>query len=211
MKEVDVVQGSAEWLNLRCGKITGSNFDVLMPSPKQKDLPFNKTQKDYLYSVAAEILTGESEEDYQSYDMMRGLELEPQAAEYYSMSHLVKVRECGFFTDDIMIGVSPDRIVGDNEMVLEIKCPKAKTHVMYLDQPEQLFKKYKWQTLGEAYATGIKSVGLISFHPDFPDSKKMVEVEYTATDDDFKQLESRRKECVDFVKALVADPIDVGF
>lgn len=211
MKEIDVVQVSLEWKILRTGKITGSNFDKIMPTPKQKKLPFNDTQKDYLYSVAAEILTGEAEEDYQSYDMMRGLELEPIAADFYSMSHLVKVRECGFFTDDIMIGVSPDRIVGENEKVLEIKCPKAKTHVMYLDNRELLFKKYKWQALGEAYATGIKNVVLVSFHPDFPDSKKMVEVEYTATEDDFKKLESRLKECVDFVKALVSDPIDIEF
>ena len=115
MNEIKVTQGTNEWFELRIGKITGSNFNNIMKSAKQRELPFNKTQLTYLYSVCAEMFTGVDEEDFKSKWMYRGSELEVFARTAYAMKHLTTVRECGFYTDDIAIGVSPDGVIGDND------------------------------------------------------------------------------------------------
>jgi hypothetical protein len=202
MTEVKVVQGTDEWKAERIGRITGSNFNNLMKSPKQRKLPFNDTQLDYLYSVIAEGLTENSEDDFESYDMRRGTELEPIARQAYSDKHMMNVRECGIFTDDGMIAVSPDGICAD-ETILEIKCPKAKTHVKYMLNPESLFKQYKWQVIAEVWATGLLGGTIISYHPDFPDDKKIVEYEYEPTIEDFTELTDRLEECKQFVMDAV--------
>jgi hypothetical protein len=210
MKEIKVQQGTDEWFALRIGKITGSNFNNIMASPKQRKLPFNDTQLGYLYSVAAEIFTGTDEDDFKSKWMYRGNELESFAREAYSKKYDVITRECGFFTDEMFVGVSPDGIIGFNEKVLEIKCPKGSTHVKYSLYPEELFNAYKWQVVGECYATGIGNAVIISYHPDFPTEKQIVEYEYTITDADIAELESRLKECEDLLMSWI-NPIGVNF
>jgi hypothetical protein len=197
MNEIKCIQGESEWKAIRTGKITGSNFNNLMKSPKQRKLPFNDTQKDYLHSVIAEIFTGVSEDDFESYDMRRGTELEPIARQAYSDKHMTVVRECGIFTDDELIGVSPDGIMEDG--ILEIKCPKAKNHVKYMLNPELLFNQYKWQVIAEIWSTGLHTGVIISYHPDFPTDKQIVEYEYEPTPEDFTELTERLEECKTFV------------
>ena len=60
----NIEQNTDEWFELRIGKITGSNFNNIMKSAKQRELPFNKTQLTYLYSVCAEMFTGVDEDDF---------------------------------------------------------------------------------------------------------------------------------------------------
>jgi len=78
--------------------------------------------------------------------------------------------------------------------------------------PEELFKAYKWQLIGECYATGIDTGIIISFHPDFPDDKKIVEYEYTANPEDFEALEERLEECKDLLLSWIGESvIEVNF
>ena len=63
-------------------------------------------------------------------DMWRGVECEPFARDLYSKHH-AEAREIGFMVRDdwgFKIGYSPDGLVGDDGLI-EIKCPRAKTHV----------------------------------------------------------------------------------
>ncbi len=205
MTEIKVEQGSEEWLLLRVGKLTGSNFNVLMP--KKKSDIISKTAMGYIYNVVAEIFTGIDEEGFKSKWMEHGNEYEPEARKAYSIKHLTPVRECGFFTDDKFVGVSPDGIVGDNERILEIKCPKGSTHVKYMDNPEELFKAYKWQVIGEGWATEIRECTIMSYHPDFPEDKKIVEYEYTITDADIEALETRLEACIEKLLELIGEPV----
>ena len=207
MNEIKVTQGTDEWFELRIGKITGSNFNNIMKSAKQRELPFNKTQLTYLYSVCAEMFTGVDEDDFKSKWMYRGSELEVFARKAYAMKHLTTVKECGFYTDDIAVGVSPDGVIGDNDKVLEIKCPKASTHVKYMLNPEELFEAYKWQMIGECYATGINDGVIISYHPDFPDDKKIIEYEYSPTVEDYTLLSERLDECKEILLSWIGEPI----
>ena len=225
MEEIKVIQGTDEWLNIRCKKITGSNFGIIMRTDGQKnkiasvlannekfkDKPdkikpmppiFSDGQLTYLYSVIAEIFTGIPEFTATSFAMQRGTDLEPEARQAYSDKHMINVRECGIFTDDELIGVSPDGIAGD-DYILEIKCPGQKGHVEYMLNPEKLFNKYRWQVIAEAWATGLNKAVIISYHPDFPSDKQIVEFEYEPTLEDYTELTDRLEECKTFVMEAI--------
>lgn len=119
------IQRSPEWYESRRGLFTSSRINELMG---QKGL--GKTGETYAFEMAVEIVEGcNMEEDYQSYAMVKGVELEPLAFAKFSdlMSlQFVSVESCGFFALNEFTGGSPDGLVGDDG-VLEIKCPKHET------------------------------------------------------------------------------------
>lgn len=82
-------------------------------------------------TLAAERITGWTEETYVSSDMWRGIEAEPFARAEYAEHH-AEVAEVGFMRrdheDGWTLGYSPDGLVGDDGLI-EIKCPRTKTHV----------------------------------------------------------------------------------
>ena len=76
-----------------------------------------------------EQLYGEMEESFISYDMQRGIDLEPLAfAKFKEIKELefIEVLNCGFFEYENEAGASPDGLVG-NDAILEIKCPRSNT------------------------------------------------------------------------------------
>jgi exodeoxyribonuclease (lambda-induced) len=86
-----------------------------------------KTGETYAFEMAVEICNGiDLSDDYTSFDMQRGIELEPLAfnkfAELKEVDFL-SVIKCDFFELNKDTGGSPDGLVSDNS-VLEIKCPK---------------------------------------------------------------------------------------
>lgn len=93
MIEIKVEQNTEEWMRLRCGKITASNFDLLMPSSKQKIDQFSQGQITYLLSVAAEIMTGTYDETYQNFAMKQGHEREPMARAFLADKIKTPIRE----------------------------------------------------------------------------------------------------------------------
>jgi hypothetical protein len=120
---VDIVQRSPEWHILRRGKITGTDYPkILYPS----------ATRDYLMRrKAIERADGELStlEPNPSFDMLRGLELEPIARKAYENKTLVDVLIAGFVdyvgNDERFIGwcgCSPDGLIGTDGMI-EIKCP----------------------------------------------------------------------------------------
>ena len=214
MKEINVEQRSDEWFNIRLGKITGSHFGDVMPTAKQKDNALSKGQLTYLRKVAAEILTGEREASYTSRAMEWGNEWETAAMKLYSVTTLTTVRECGFYTDDIMIGSSPDGIVGNNSRTFETKCPESKQHLFYYLNPEELYKEYKWQGIGEVYCSEVsdKSGVITSFDPRMPDDRKLVIYDFEPTIEDYELLRFRLDLCIGKIKEWIAEkPIQVDF
>ena len=153
-------QGSDEWFDLRCGRITGSKFSALMAGQS------TKTYKDLIYTVVGEIISGSSEPGYQNDHMIRGTELEPEARSFYEEVNGISVSEIGFITNEDMhpeyFGVSPDGIVGDG--LIEIKCPMMKTHIGYLEA-KKLPNEYKWQVQGQMLITGAEWCDFVSYYP----------------------------------------------
>lgn len=119
-----IEQRSEEWRKQRHGKFSASEIYKLMGI---KGL--GETGKSYAIDKAIEQLYGEVDENFVSYDMERGIELEPLAfAKFKELMSLqfIEVKSCGFFDYCEDSGASPDGLVGE-DAVLEIKCPKAST------------------------------------------------------------------------------------
>ena len=160
MKVINIEQGTDEWLKERIGVVTASRFKDIV-TPAKGDL--SKSSITYMYELIAEKLGAETD-FYTNEHMERGTELEPQARAVYELIHDTKVEEVGMLkTDCGSIGISPDGLIGENGGI-EIKCPKASTHVKYmLDGVLPL--TYKPQVMGSLWISGREWWDFMSFHP----------------------------------------------
>lgn len=104
----DVVQGSDEWLQMRCGLITASEMKLLI-TPTLK-VASNEKERAHVYELAAQRITRFVEPQYVSDDMLRGMDDECEARRLYSEKYGA-VEQVGFITNDrwgFAIGYSPD-------------------------------------------------------------------------------------------------------
>lgn len=159
MKTYDFEQGSDDWLKIRCGLPTASNFNKIVTTTGS---PSKQMQK-YLYKTAGEAITLMPEETYQSAAMLRGVEMEAEARSLYEVITGTKVDEVGFCVHESGVGCSPDGLVGEDGMV-EIKNPLVATHVGYL-LDNKLPTEYFIQTQGQLFVTGRKWCDFISYSP----------------------------------------------
>ena len=190
MKIINVEQGSQEWLELRRGVVTASRFkDVIAPST----LKVSASSKKYLYELVAEAL-GAYEEIPQTLWMQRGNELEDEARKTFEFITGLCVKQVGFVLHDSeTIGVSPDGLIGDNSG-LEIKCPKASTHIKYL-LDGKLPTEYKLQVMGNMWVTERDTWWFMSYHPDL--KPFIIEVK---RDDEY--IAKMSKELLDFATSI---------
>jgi len=124
----NIEQGTPEWHDIRRGVLTSTAIRTLItPTGRLAD---NDKTRAHFYEVAAQRITGRTEDSYLSFDMMRGHVEEILARDLYS--HVYEpVTECGFITNDSLgfaVGYSPDGLVGDDG-IIEIKSAKAKIQV----------------------------------------------------------------------------------
>jgi putative phage-type endonuclease len=160
-------QGSPEWLQARVGRLTASAVADIYGT--RKDGKETAARRDLRVRLALERITGRSQESgYVNADMQRGTELEPLARAAYEMATGRSVTETGFvYLLDPPVGCSPDGLVGD-EGLLEIKCPRAATHIETLERgtaPDD----YVPQMLHQLWITGRDWVDFVSFCPDMPE------------------------------------------
>ena len=160
-------QGSPEWHQARCGIISASNMKSLFTSRGEKTA--SGVRETYLNQVIAERLMQKPMDTFQSYDMERGTLLEAQARANFEMYLDVTVQEVGFHMhDDYDIGCSPDGLFtldGKIETGVEIKCPKANTHVRYM-RSKKLPTEYVQQVQSTMYIMGFDVYYFMSYHPD---------------------------------------------
>lgn len=113
----DYEQGSAKWLEARCGLLTASEFDrIITPTLKIAD---NVKSRAHLWELAAQRITGYVEPCYISDAMLRGQEDEILARADYD-KHYAPVKQCGFVTNSkwgFTLGCSPDGLVGDEGLI----------------------------------------------------------------------------------------------
>jgi putative phage-type endonuclease len=154
-------QGTPEWMAARIGKPTASNFDKIVTMDGK---PSKQRQK-YMYQLAAERLTGQKEESFQSAAMQRGIEMEEEARSIYEILTGNTVEQVGLCHRDekCLYGASPDGLVGEDGLV-EIKCPTSAVHVSYLLNGE-LPSDYFHQVQGQLFITGRKWVDFFSYYP----------------------------------------------
>lgn len=157
---VDVQQGTPEWLAVRAGVFTASEFDrVITP----KTLKQSAQLPGYIARLAAEWMMGHPDETVQTAWMGWGLMYEDEARRWYHLEKGIDTERPGFiFMDDRrVIGCSPD------SMGLEIKCPSPAVHVRYL-LDGVLPAEYICQVQGLMYVTGAEEWDFLSYHPDLP-------------------------------------------
>ena len=162
----DIAQGSDEWLAIRLGIPTASEFDRIV-TPKKLDLA--AASKVYMHKLLAEWMYGAPLEAFVSPWMERGKALEAEALHYYEMERDVETQAIGFvLTDDGMAGASPDRLVGDDGL-LELKCPALETHVGYMLDPASLLAEYWMQVQGQLWVCDDRDwCDVMSYYPGFP-------------------------------------------
>mgnify|MGYP003109553215 CR=1 FL=1 len=177
----DIEQGSQEWLQLRLGIATASNFKKIITSTGAE----SKSLKDYAFELASDSLLTEPEASFQSEAMIRGNELEEEARSYYSFVNDVKIDQVTFIKKD-EIGYSPDGLIGENGLI-EIKCPLKKNHLKYLID-NKLPSDYKPQVQGGLYISEREYCDFISYHPLFKDDKKMFVVRVYRDEEYIKKL-----------------------
>ena len=132
MKIINTKQGSDEWFEIRCGRITGS---------RAKEV-FKSDNSSFIDLLISEKLTDTIESSFTSGAMQWGLDNEEPARNRYSDETGNQVHEVGICLNDKLdfLGLSPDGLVykdenaKENEPIgaVEIKCPSSKVHVKYI-------------------------------------------------------------------------------
>jgi len=175
-----IEQRSEAWYSVRAGKITGTRFAQMMMKHSTQGY------KDLITDLAAESITETQDAGgYVSEDMQRGIDLEPMAVKAYKDELNKKGIDVGFIEPNEdheffgWIGISPDHLIiddnivyiddNDNEIIeyeglLEVKCPKLKTHFNYICD-DRLPNKYKYQVQAQLYVTSLDYVDFMSFYP----------------------------------------------
>jgi len=108
----DLLQGSDDWLQARCGLLTASEMKLIITPTLA--VAKNDKVKAHLYELTAQRITQYVEPHYIGDDMIRGHEDEVEARIIYEANY-GEVDDVGFITNDkwgFTLGYSPDGMVG---------------------------------------------------------------------------------------------------
>lgn len=161
----DLEQGTAEWLAVRCGKVTASRIGDLMARTKSG---YSASRANYAAQLITERLTGRVEQGYTNAAMQWGTEAEPRARQAYEERACCFVEQVGFIDHPTIrhSGASPDGLV-DDEGLIEIKCPNTATHIETLLGSE-VDRKYILQMQWQMACTGRRWCDFVSFDDRLP-------------------------------------------
>lgn len=163
-----VVQGSEEWLRLRLGKPTASEFDRIITAKKWEPTS-GEARRKYALQLVTELILDGPLDGVTTPSMIHGKDWEVKARRAYEMIDGVDAVDCGFVTtDDGLVGASPDAFIGEDGS-LEIKCPeRPEIHVGYLLNPDTMKDAHWVQVQGQLYVTGRQWTDLISYFMGIP-------------------------------------------
>ena len=192
----DIIQGSAEWHALRCGRVTASRVADVVAKTKSG---WGASRANYAAELIAERLTGEPAERFTNAAMQWGTDHEPDARAAYEFFRDAAVVEIGFVDHPsiAMTGASPDGLVGEDGLV-EIKCPNTATHLDTL-LSQTVPAKYVTQMLWQMACTGRKWCDFVSFDPRLPESMSMF---VTRVERDDKRITELETEVAAFLNEL---------
>lgn len=168
---IDAEQRSEAWFAARLGRATGSRAGDILATIKSGEAA---ARRDYRLELVTERLTGITAEDsFVSPEMQRGVELEPAAfALYEAVTGRLVDRSWFLAHRELMAGCSLDGHVGDFEGLIEIKCPKAATHLANL-KSGGVPAKYLPQITHNLWVTGAAWCDFVSYDPRWPDHLRL--------------------------------------
>ena len=159
-QHLDTGEANPDWLALRAGKFTGSDFIVMLGN--------SETKRKMILEKATEHILGKpcNKDKFLSADMIRGIELEDQARELYIIETFNEVEQVGFIQRDEYSGVSPDGLV-DEDGIIEIKCPKD---TVFVEQSitGKIKPEYYTQIQYALYITGRQWCDYVAYNQNFP-------------------------------------------
>ena len=162
----DLIQGSDEWHEARCGLLTASEVKLIL-TPTLKVANNDKTRA-HVWELLAQRLTRYVEPSYIGDAMLRGWRDEIIARDLYSQ-HYAPVTEAGFITNDqwgFTLGYSPDGLVG-NDGLIECKSRAQKFQIQTIAENE-VPSEFMLQLQTGLLVTGRKWVDFISYSGGLP-------------------------------------------
>lgn len=190
---VQAEQRSPEWFEARLARVTGSMAANVFDKTKKGERTAG--WKKYQDQLLAEALTLISADDvYVTFDMQRGVELEPIARRALAKRLGVQIRETGFLSHiGLRAGSSLDGDINDFKSVVEIKCPRTTTHLNYIEEGA-LPEAYQGQCLHNLYVSGAESLFFASFDDRLPPHLQLFSVEVQAKDMPLQEYERDLRE-----------------
>lgn len=215
MKIINVTQGSPEWIDARIGRVTASRIkDILSQGKGGKE---SSSRADYRMQLACEVLTGQPQEDtFFSKEMAHGVDQEPFARAAYGVFEGVIVDQVGMVIHpkDDRCAASPDGVVNwdgeaSPEGLVEIKCPKTKTHVGYI-QAGGVPTDYQPQMLWQLACTGAEWCDFVSYDPRLPENLQLYVCRFERDDARIAEIEREVSRFLDEVDCLVSTLNNIG-
>jgi putative phage-type endonuclease len=165
-----IEQGTQEWLQERCGKVTASRIADLMAKTKTG---WGASRANYAAQLIAERLTGCVTPTFCNSAMQHGTETEPEARRAYEFFVDRDVQQVGFVPHPAigMAGASPDGLVGEDGL-LELKAPQTATHIETL-LTEKIPEKYVLQMSWQMACTGRSWCDYASYDPRLPERMRL--------------------------------------
>jgi len=193
---IEIEQNTDEWFALRRGKITASNFGLIMANYGK---PFGNPAIQYAMRVAIEAQTNRNIETFKNEWMERGIELEDEARQLYSDMTFTDVLPGGFAEKD-GFGASSDGLADDG--LIEIKSVKYSTHFdRYVKGGFDT--SYQWQIRGQMWLYDRPWCDFVSYCPDFPVNKQLYIFRVTRDSEQEEKLISRLIEFKKVVESYI--------
>lgn len=143
-------------------------------APPVIEVADNETSRNLTKTLVAERVAGWTEDLPMTSDMWRGVEHEPFARDIYAANYGA-VTEVGFMLreeDGWQLGYSPDGLVGEDGLI-EIKCPRAKTHLNTI-LADEVPTQYMPQLQAGLLVSGRDWIDFVSFVAGMPLYRKRV-------------------------------------
>lgn len=200
-----MLQRSTDWFNARKGRFTASEIHKLMGI---KGLGL--TGESYCFEKASEIVFGlDEDDDFTSYDMKRGIELEPLAFRKFKElkeAIFIDVKEATLFPYGNDACASPDGLVG-NDAVLEIKCPRStKFFNLVVKGIDAIDKEYFYQMQFQIMCTNSNKAHFFNYQI-FNGVEMWHEIEVERCEETIKKIDDRIKEATilrnEFIEYLI--------
>jgi putative phage-type endonuclease len=158
-------QGSAEWLQARCGSLGASQINEALATTKSG---WGASRENLKNRIIAERLTGIPAETFKNSAMEWGSAQEDNARKAYEAHTGVFVDEMGIAYHPALkhTHASPDGLVGDDGLI-EIKCPNTTTHIETL-KAKKAPSKYVNQMMWQMRCTDRQWCDFVSFDPRLP-------------------------------------------
>lgn len=195
---IECAQGSAEWHRARAGVITASMFHVarkrLKTGPNAGD--YTAEGKAYAFRLAIERISGEPlDEGFETYQMRRGHELEPEARLLHETRIGMLIERAGFVrTPDGLFGASADGLIEDDGGS-EYKCLVAPDRIRDVIVDHNL-EEFTDQVQGCLWLTGRRWWHFAVYCPALAPAGRELDIHEVERDENY--IEALEQDLVEF-------------